>query len=126
MFSVLPFFTSGSVMNLEELSSVQYSVRIARDPVMENTPQVIFILSKKWFSFLYHFTQDSEPSLTMVNMDGQKYTCSLPKTPDLITDGEKTEDEPEVDIEQLLSPLESAPCMFLTKDWWTYEVCYKR
>lgn len=62
----------------------------------------------------------------MVNMNGQKYTCSLPKNPNLVPDGNKTEDEPEVDIEELLSPLESAPCMFLTKDWWTYEVCYKR
>jgi len=108
MFSLLPLLTSGSGMDLAELSSVQYSVKIARDPVIKNTPQ------------------ESDPSLTMVNMNGQKYTCSLPKTPDMVTDGNKTEDEPELDIEQLLSPLESAPCMFLTKDWWTYEVCYKR
>jgi len=108
MFSVLSLLTSGSVLNLAELSSVQYSVRIARDPVMQNIQQA------------------SDHSLTMVNMDGQKYTCSLPEAPDLVTDDNKTGDEPDLNIEQLLSPLESSPCMFLTHHWWTYELCYKR
>lgn len=39
--SVLPLLSSGSVMDLAELYSVQYAVNIAKDPVLENTQQVI-------------------------------------------------------------------------------------
>ena len=60
----------------------------------------------------------------MVNKDGQKYTCSLPSDP--VFSHEESKDETESDIDELLRPLESAPCMLLTKDWWTYEVCYKK
>ena len=68
----------------------------------------------------------SDPTLTMVNTDGQKYRCSLPQAPDSGIADEKTSEDLETDIAKLLSPLETAPCIFLTKDWWTYEVCYKR
>ena len=64
--------------------------------------------------------------MTMVNKDGQRYTCSLPKNSDLDPRSEKIMDIQDPDIDELLRPLESGPCMFLTKDWWTYEVCYKK
>ena len=62
----------------------------------------------------------------MVNKEGQKYSCSLPAIPETVTNDHKLEEESAVDIAGLLSPLEDGPCMFKTKDWWTYEVCYKR
>ena len=30
------------------------------------------------------------------------------------------------DVKALLQPLEEAHCIFKTKDWWTYEICYNR
>jgi hypothetical protein len=30
--------------------------------------------------------------------------------------------EAPVDVSSLLEPLNSGPCIFRTKDWWTYEV----
>ena len=61
----------------------------------------------------------------MVNMSGQKFQCTLPELPEFTSDEENLNVD-EVDIAKLLSPLESAPCIFLTKDWWTYQVCYNR
>eukprot|EP00092_Neocalanus_flemingeri_P014769 GFUD01015938.1.p1 GENE.GFUD01015938.1~~GFUD01015938.1.p1 ORF type:complete len:884 (-),score=289.89 GFUD01015938.1:28-2679(-) len=98
-----------SVLDLSELSFVQYSMKIDKEPVVE--------VDIKDSSL-------SDPSLTMVNVAGQKYRCSLPQVPDSVT--EKNGEDFELDIAKLLSPLETAPCMFLTKEWWTYEVCYKR
>ena len=30
------------------------------------------------------------------------------------------------DVATLLEPLTDLPCLFKTKDWWTYEFCYGR
>eukprot|EP00092_Neocalanus_flemingeri_P036781 GFUD01040042.1.p1 GENE.GFUD01040042.1~~GFUD01040042.1.p1 ORF type:complete len:690 (+),score=189.07 GFUD01040042.1:86-2155(+) len=100
-----------STMNLAELSSVQYNMEIDKEPVVE--------MDKKDSSQL-------GPSLTMVNMKGQKYRCSLPQVPDSVTVNDTSGEALELDVAKLLSPLEAAPCIFVTKDWWTYEVCYNR
>ena len=93
-------------MDLSELNSVQYNVEILDTPVEDRL-------------------EEGEGQLTMVNKEGQRYRCSLPDIPE---NAEKEDGEEEVapDIAQLLSPLEDGPCMYKTKDWWTYEVCYKR
>eukprot|EP00092_Neocalanus_flemingeri_P041159 GFUD01044817.1.p1 GENE.GFUD01044817.1~~GFUD01044817.1.p1 ORF type:complete len:956 (+),score=375.88 GFUD01044817.1:80-2947(+) len=105
-------FTSGGKLDLSELHSVQYSVEILDTPVVD-TPED----TKE---------QSVSPSMTMVNKDGQKYRCSLPEIPDSDSDAEKNVGDQETDVAKLLSPLEQGPCMYKTKDWWTYEICYNR
>jgi len=77
-------------------------------------------------------------ALKMTNKFGQKYFCTLPK-PTLNDD----EDEEIIDenghkstakkvvnvpaeIPELLAPMAKEPCLFKTKDWWTYEICYHK
>ena len=100
----------GGYLDLSELNSVQYNVEILDTPVSDS---------------LEEEGETGQQSLTMVNKEGQRYRCSLPDIPEK---AEKEEGEEEVmpDIAQLLSPLEDGPCLYKTKDWWTYEVCYKR
>merc|ERR1719402_847945 len=59
----------------------------------------------------------------MVNKEGQKYRCSVPEMEDAEEDGEQ---DAAPDVKALLQPLEEAHCIFKTKDWWTYEICYNR
>jgi len=103
---------SSGTLDLTELHSVQYSVEILDTPVEDTVEDTT--------------DKTVSPSLTMVNKDGQKYRCSLPQMPDPDSTVEDNIKDQEPDIEKLLSPLEEAPCMYKTKDWWTYEVCYKR
>ena len=62
----------------------------------------------------------------MFNIDGQKYTCMVPNTTEILFNAVKSDADSETDVEELLGPLEVGPCMYLTKDWWTYELCYKK
>ena len=62
----------------------------------------------------------------MVNKSGQKYRCSLPEVPAMDTRDSQEEEKAPPDVSSLLAPLEDGPCMFKTKDWWTYEVCHRR
>ena len=66
------------------------------------------------------------PAVTMVNKSGQKYRCSLPEVPERDAGEAREEEEAAPDVSSLLAPLEDGPCMFKTKDWWTYEVCHRR
>ena len=101
---------SSGILDLTELNSVQYNVQILDTPVSDSP-----VTSD----------QDQGPVMTMVNKEGQKYRCSLPVIPDKSEEDNKGEEETVPDIAKLLSPLEDGPCMYKTKDWWTYEVCYK-
>ena len=62
--------------------------------------------------------------MTMVNKDGQKYRCSLPQIQATESAADNKNEEKDTDIAKLLGPLEEGPCMYKTKDWWTYEICY--
>ena len=97
---------SPATLDLTELDTVQYKVEIRDSPVDDGQSEV--------------------SSVTMVNKDGQKYRCSLPPMPDPNEEEKGGEEATVPDISQLLAPLEAGPCLYKTKDWWTYEVCYKR
>ena len=104
-------------LDLAELNIVQYNVQILDTPVSDSDN----IAAADDVG-----EEEVTRSVTMVNKEGQKYRCSLP----LITPEQETraeDDQTEMpDIAQLLAPLEDAPCLYKTKDWWTYEVCFKR
>ena len=73
----------------------------------------------------------------MTNKFGQKYFCTLPKslTDDnddaVAADGVEKKSTAKLvhgpdNIPELLAPMAKEPCLMKTKDWWTYEVCYKK
>lgn len=56
---------------------------------------------------------------------GQQYQCSFPDN----YEAEKQKEEAEkvameTGIPDLLKPMETSPCLQMTKDWWSYEFCY--
>jgi len=101
-------------LDLSELNSVQYNVQILDTPVSET--EIPMKLESE---------TPAPPTMTMVNKEGQKYRCYLPLVPETDEKEDKTVEEAVPDIAKLLSPLEDGICMYKTKDWWTYEVCYK-
>jgi len=105
-------FTSQGTLDLAELHSLQYSVEILDTPVEDITED----------------TEDKpvSPTMTMVNKDGQKYRCSLPQMPESDPEEDDKDEYKDTDIAKLLRPLEDGPCLYKTKDWWTYEICYNR
>jgi protein OS-9 len=106
--------------DLQELTDVQYSIQILDTPVSDED----------------QLLDESATSTMMVNREGQRYRCSVPRVE------EKPAEEEQVmhgraatslqgeaappDVQNLLRSLEDAPCIFKTKDWWTYEICYNR
>lgn len=58
----------------------------------------------------------------------QRYECRLPAGA-IHFQREREEETPAYQgpgIPELLSPMNDAPCLLKTKDWWTYEFCYGR
>lgn len=96
-------------LDLEELRDVQYSIQILDVPVSEDGK-----------------VDDAMTAMVMVNREGQRYRCSIPKVEEKTADSEGEGEDADPDVEALLKPLETAPCIFKTKDWWTYEICYNR
>ncbi|XP_071545027.1 uncharacterized protein [Panulirus ornatus] len=96
-----------TVLNVEEINSIHYAVDILSKPVLKD---------QVW---------DGEV-MTVVNKHGQEYICSLPSVTPLDSDLKHDEDilDQLVDISVLLRPMETAPCLIKTVDWWTYEFCY--
>ena len=97
-------------LDLSELDSVQYSVEIRDSPVLETERDQASVVTM----------------VTMVNKAGQRYQCSLPQMPEQEREEAGDSEAAVPDISRLLAPLEAGPCIYKTKDWWTYEVCYRR
>ncbi|KAK3106514.1 hypothetical protein FSP39_021483 [Pinctada imbricata] len=66
-----------------------------------------------------------ENSVQVTSKFGQSYLCSFPNQ----VEAEKKKDEEEkvameTGISELLRPMETGPCLFKTRDWWSYEFCF--
>ncbi|XP_065275465.1 protein OS-9 [Emys orbicularis] len=94
-------------LNLQELNELKYGIEIAAEPVLagQNKPEDVVIVSSKY---------------------KQKYECRLPSA--AVRIHQDAEEQPQsyhgLGISDLLRPMEAAPCLVKTKDWWTYEFCY--
>uniref|UniRef100_A0A8C5LJN1 Endoplasmic reticulum lectin n=1 Tax=Leptobrachium leishanense TaxID=445787 RepID=A0A8C5LJN1_9ANUR len=68
----------------------------------------------------------SDNIVTISSKYKQHYECKLPAIA-VKFHQDKNEEEPTysgLGISDLLKPMEAAPCLIKTKDWWTYEFCY--
>ncbi|TRZ02538.1 hypothetical protein DNTS_026586 [Danionella cerebrum] len=69
-----------------------------------------------------------EDAMLVSNKFKQLYECRLPAQ--AVRFHQDPVSEPEVQgysgpgISELLKPMQTAPCLIKTKDWWTYEFCY--
>ncbi|XP_060566471.1 protein OS-9-like [Ruditapes philippinarum] len=110
-FLILQFLqTASTFFDIDELKSFNYGIDIRNEPIVMKSQS------------------DDEADLNTVHLTskyGQSYQCSFPNT----VEHEKQKEEAEkvameTGIPDLLKPMESAPCLRKTKDWWSYEFCY--
>ena len=73
-----------------------------------------------------NISQELNNVTSIMNSKGQRYTCFIPVDHLSEYSEDPVEDITDLDIAKLLKPLETGPCIVAIKDWWTYEVCYKR
>uniref|UniRef100_A0ABM5FPD2 Endoplasmic reticulum lectin n=1 Tax=Pogona vitticeps TaxID=103695 RepID=A0ABM5FPD2_9SAUR len=94
-------------LNLHELSEMKYGIEIGAEPVMAGQSK-------------------SADVVTISSKYKQKYECRLPVA--AVKIHQDKEEDPQsytgLGILELLKPMEAAPCLIKTKDWWTYEFCY--
>ncbi|OWF41703.1 protein OS-9-like [Mizuhopecten yessoensis] len=96
-------------LDIEELKSVHYGLDIISEPVVSTQTD----------------TASSSNNIQVTSKYGQHYRCSFPNR--MEADKKKEEEEKvamETGIPELLKPLETGPCLFKNKDWWSYEFCY--
>ncbi|XP_040196818.1 protein OS-9 isoform X3 [Rana temporaria] len=106
---VLCGFTAASLgfLNLEELMEMKYGIEILSEPVIRGQSK-------------------ADNIVTIASKYKQNYECKLPAIA-VKFQQEKEEDTRAysgLGISDLLKPMEAAPCLTKTKDWWTYEFCY--
>ncbi|CAM2109593.1 unnamed protein product [Caretta caretta] len=94
-------------LNLQELNELKYGIEIAAEPVLagQSKSEDVVIVSSKY---------------------KQTYECRLPSAAVRIHQdaAEPPQSYHGLGISDLLRPMEAAPCLVKTKDWWTYEFCY--
>ncbi|XP_073707471.1 protein OS-9 isoform X3 [Garra rufa] len=94
-------------LNLEELNEMKYGIQILPDPVIMGQMEDVMLVSNKY---------------------KQLYECRLPAQ--AVRFHQDPVSEPDVQgysgpgVPDLLKPMQTAPCLVKTKDWWTYELCY--
>ncbi|XP_073432896.1 protein OS-9 isoform X2 [Dendrobates tinctorius] len=101
--------TSASIgfLNLEELTEMKYGIEILSEPVIRGQSK-------------------ADDIVTIASKYKQNYECRLPAV--AVRFQQEKDDDPlaysGLGISELLKPMETAPCLTKTKDWWTYEFCY--
>lgn len=123
-----------------ELNDVQYSI------VIDGTPVRVGPDGKVLATEEVEEAEGEEPVtpvppptfVTMTNKFGQKYRCAVPDISD-VRSGRQEEAKEEAaaaaeaasdeltlaqQVKSVLGPMSKGPCLFRTKDWWTYEFCY--
>ncbi|XP_040281700.1 protein OS-9 isoform X1 [Bufo bufo] len=94
-------------LNLEELTEMKYGIEILSEPVIKGQIK-------------------ADNIVTIASKYKQNYECKLPAV--AVKFHQEKEDDPQtysgLGISELLKPMEAAPCVTKTKDWWTYEFCY--
>ncbi|XP_029140212.1 protein OS-9 [Protobothrops mucrosquamatus] len=110
LFAALSMLGQGEsfgTLNLHELSELKYGIEIGAEPVMVGQSKATDVV-------------------TISSKYKQKYECRLPAAAMKIH--QDKEEDPQgytgLGISELLKPMEAAPCLIKTKDWWTYEFCY--
>jgi len=112
---------AGGALDIGELQNVQYGIEILSVPVSEDA------LGSTQDEAAGKEDEAEVITASMINKDGQRYTCSLPSPKkDDPEDGDSPEKPEETDVQNLLLPLKAGPCIYKTKEWWTYEICYGR
>ncbi|XP_061470686.1 protein OS-9 isoform X2 [Rhineura floridana] len=105
--SVLGLSEALGTLNLHELSELKYGIEIGAEPVMAGQSK-------------------SSEVVTISSKYKQMYECRLPAA--AVKIHQNKEEDPQsytgLGISELLKPMEVAPCLIKTKDWWTYEFCY--
>ncbi|XP_055068921.2 protein OS-9 isoform X3 [Misgurnus anguillicaudatus] len=94
-------------LNLEELNEMKYGIQILSDPVIMGQMEDVMLVSNKY---------------------KQLYECRLPAQAVRFHQDPVSESDVQgysgPGVPELLKPMQTAPCLVKTKDWWTYEFCY--
>lgn len=92
-------------LDIDELKNIHYDIDIVDQPVLYGRPlnQEVMYMTSKY---------------------GQQYECQLPDITELEVELEEEKAASEIGVSELLKPMETAPCLRKTKDWWSYEFCY--
>ncbi|XP_061180649.1 protein OS-9-like [Saccostrea echinata] len=109
-FSLLLFCTTvASFLDMEELKNINYGIDILNKPVLLSTQE----------------TDKLSETIDVTSKHGQIYRCTIPSQ--MEAEKQKEEEEKiamETGVPELLKAMESGPCLFKTRDWWSYEFCY--